>query len=106
MSDNNKLKIFEDKRVRMEWNEEEQDWYVSIVDVVGVLTEQPTPRAAAKYWSVLKVRLKKEGSQLTTNCSQLKMIAEDGKKVVTSLNAKNLKALNGKHYEVLEEDFE
>jgi len=85
MSENNKIKVFEDKRVRMEWSEEEQDWYVSIVDVIGVLTEQPTQRSAAKYWSVLKTRLKKEGSQLTTNCRQLKMVAEDGKLRLTDV---------------------
>ena len=76
---NNKIEIFDNKNIRMEWNEDEQDRYVSIVDVIGILTEQLTQRNAAKYWSVLKVRLKKEGSELTTNCSQLKMVAEDGK---------------------------
>jgi hypothetical protein len=81
----NRIKIFEDKKIRMEWNEDEQDWNVSIVDVVGVLTEQPTHRGAAKYWSVLKVRLKNEGSQLTTNCRQLKMVAEDGKMRLTDV---------------------
>ena len=85
MAENNKIKVFDDKKIRMEWSEEEQDWYVSIVDVVSVLTEQPTQRSAAKYWSVLKVRLKKEGSQLTTNCSQLKMAAEDGKLRLTDV---------------------
>ena len=77
MSD--KLKVFEDKRIRHEWNEHEQDWYLSIVDVVEILTEQPTHDGARKYWSVLKTRLKKEGNELTTICSQLKMQAADGK---------------------------
>ena len=77
MSD--KLKVFEDKRIRYEWNEDEQDWYLSIVDVVEILTEQPTHDGARKYWSVLKTRLKKEGNELTTICSQLKMQAADGK---------------------------
>jgi hypothetical protein len=85
VSENNKIKVFDDKKIRMEWSEEEQAWYVSIVDVVGVLTEQSTQRSAAKYWSVLKVRLKKEGSELTTNCSQLKMTAEDGKLRLTDV---------------------
>ena len=86
MSDkNDKIKIFDDKKIRMEWNEEEQDWYVSIVDVISILTEQPTQRSAAKYWSVLKVRLNKEGSELTTNCSQLKMVAEDGEMRLTDV---------------------
>ena len=81
----NNIQLFEDKRIRMAWDEEKEEWLLSIVDVVGVLTEQPTQRSAAKYWSVLKVRLKKEGSQLTTNCRQLKMTAEDGKKRLTDV---------------------
>ena len=81
----NNIQLFEDKRIRTAWDEEKQEWLFSIVDVVGVLTEQPTQRSAAKYWSVLKVRLKKEGSQLTTNCSQLKMTAADGKQRLTDV---------------------
>jgi hypothetical protein len=77
--DNNKIQLFEDKRIRTAWDEEKETWYFSIVDVVGVLTEQATSRGAAKYWSVLKTRMKSEGNQLTTNCRQLKMTAEDGK---------------------------
>jgi hypothetical protein len=72
----NKLKVFESKQIRTLWNAEEEEWYFSVVDVVAVLTDSPEPR---KYWSVLKTRLKKEGSELTTNCSQLKMQAADGK---------------------------
>lgn len=71
-----KLKVFENKQIRTLWNAEEEEWYFSVVDIVGVLTDSPEPR---KYWSVLKTRLKKEGSELTTNCSQLKMQAADGK---------------------------
>lgn len=85
MSENNKIQLFEDKRIRTAWNEETEEWYFSIVDVVGVLTEQPDTRHAAKYWSVLKTRLKKEGSELTTNCSQLKMVADDGKRRLTDV---------------------
>ena len=70
------IKIFEDKKVRTLWDAEREKWYISIVDVILVLTNSPNPR---KYWSVLKSRLKKEGSQLATNCSQLKMLASDGK---------------------------
>lgn len=70
------IQLFEEKKVRVVWNQEEEKWYFSIVDVIGVLTESPNAR---KYWSVLKTRLKKEGSELTTNCSQLKMKATDGK---------------------------
>jgi hypothetical protein len=70
------IKLFENTHVRTVWDAEQEKWYISIVDVIAVLTESPNPR---KYWSVLKTRLKKEGSQLTTNCSQLKMEASDGK---------------------------
>ncbi|MDR2571002.1 MAG: hypothetical protein LBD23_12055, partial [Oscillospiraceae bacterium] len=82
----NKIKIFEDKRVRMEWDEDEQDWYVSIVDVVAVLTDQPTTRNASTYWAVLKKRLAEEGAnQLLTNCKQLKLMAADGKRYSTDV---------------------
>jgi prophage antirepressor-like protein len=76
------IKLFEDKRVRVLWDEEQEKWFFSIVDVVGVLSESDNPR---KYWSVLKTRLKSEGSQLATNCSQLKMKAEDGKMRMTDV---------------------
>jgi hypothetical protein len=85
MEENNTIQLFEDKRIRTAWDAEKQEWYFSVIDVVGVLTEQPTQRGAAKYWSVLKVRLKNEGSQLPTICSQLKMTAEDGKKRLTDV---------------------
>lgn len=71
-----KLKLFNDKQIRAQWNADEEEWYFSVVDVIAVLTESENPR---KYWSVLKTRLKKEGSEVTTNCSQLKMLAPDGK---------------------------
>jgi hypothetical protein len=70
------LQLFEQKQVRSLWNEEEEKWYFSIVDVVGILSESPNPN---NYWKVLKNRLKKEGSQLVTNCNQLKMVSSDGK---------------------------
>ncbi len=70
------IKVFENKKVRTLWDEDQEKWYFSIVDVIEVLTESPNAR---KYWSVLKMRLKKEGSQLATNCSQLKMQSADGK---------------------------
>lgn len=76
MTQQNAIKIFEEKKVRTVWDSETEEWYFSIVDVIAVLTDSPNPR---KYWSVLKNRLKKEGSQLTTNCSQLKMPSGDGK---------------------------
>jgi len=76
MDQNKAIKLFNSKEIRVEWNEEEEKWYFSIIDVTAVLTDSTNPR---KYWSVLKTRLKKEGNQLATNCSQLKMQASDGK---------------------------
>ena len=71
-----KIALFENKKIRSVWVETEEKWYFSIVDVIGALTGSANPR---KYWSVLKTRLKAEGSELTTKCSQLKMRAADGK---------------------------
>ena len=85
MAQNDKIQLFEDKRIRTAWDEEKEEWYFSIVDVVAVLTDQPDQRHAAKYWSVLKTRLKKEGGELTTNCSQLKMRSADGKRYNTDV---------------------
>lgn len=74
------LQLFENKRIRYEWDEANEEWLFSIVDVVGVLTDQPTQRGASNYWAKLKERLSDEGaSQLLTNCQQLKMKAADGK---------------------------
>jgi hypothetical protein len=70
------VRLFEDKKMRSQWDENNEKWYFSIIDVVEILTESPNAR---KYWSVLKSRLKKEGSQLATNCSQLKLKSSDGK---------------------------
>ena len=77
-----KIRLFGEKQVRSVWDEERELWYLSIIDIVGVLTDSPNPR---KYWSVLKTRLKKEGSQLATNCSQLKLKAADGKNYLTDV---------------------
>jgi hypothetical protein len=85
MKPNDKIQLFENQRIRTAWDEEKEEWYFSIVDVVAVLTDQPDQRHAAKYWSVLKTRLKKEGSELTTNCSQLKMRSADGKRYNTDV---------------------
>ena len=82
---NDKIQLFEDKRIRTAWDAEKEEWYFSIVDAVAVLTDQPDQRHAAKYWSVLKTRLKKEGSELTTKCSQLKMRSADGKRYNTDV---------------------
>ena len=70
------IQLFEDSPIRTAWDEEKEEWYFSIVDVVAVLTDQKTPRSASTYWAVLKKRLREEGaSQLLTNCKQLKMTA-------------------------------
>ena len=76
MTKNTQIKLFEDKKVRTLWDKESEEWYFSVVDVVAVLTESANPN---KYWKVLKNRLKKEGSQLVTDCNQLKMPSADGK---------------------------
>ena len=75
-----KVQLFENQPIRTAWDEENEEWYFSIVDVVGVLTEQPDTDGARNYWKVTKNRLKKEGSQLVTNCNQLKMLSQDGKR--------------------------
>lgn len=80
MAAHNEIQLFEGKRIRTIWDVENEEWYFSVVDVISVLTDQPDQRRAAKYWSVLKTRLKREGSELPTNCSQLKLIAADGKR--------------------------
>ncbi len=82
MTKQDQVKIFEEKKVRTLWDADQEKWYLSIVDVIAVLTDSPNPR---KYWSVLKTRLKAEGSQLTTNCSQLKMQSADGKFYLTDV---------------------
>ncbi|MBO7568353.1 MAG: hypothetical protein J6T60_14805 [Bacteroidales bacterium] len=82
MTKKTSIKIFEEKKVRSVWNEEEEKWYFSVVDVVGVLTDSDNPR---KYWSVLKTRLKQEGNETATNCSRLKMEASDGKNRLTDV---------------------
>ena len=86
MAQNDKIQLFEDKRIRTAWDEEKEEWYFSIVDVVAVLTDQPDARHASTYWAVLKKRLNNEGAgQLLTNCKQLKMTASDGRKRLTDV---------------------
>lgn len=87
---NNKLpervELFEDQPIRTAWVEEKEEWYFSVVDVIGALTEQDDYQKARKYWNKLKERLKNEGAnQLVTNCHQLKMTAQDGKKRLTDV---------------------
>ena len=82
------IKVFEDKKIRTQWNEQEEDWYFSVVDVIEALTDSVQPR---KYWSDLKNKLKDEGSELSEKIGQLKMIARDGKSRLTDVvNTKNL----------------
>jgi len=76
----NNIQLFEDKRIRTAWDEKNEEWLFSVVDVVGMLTDQSTQRGASNYWAKLKERLNEEGAnQLLTNCQQLKMKAADGK---------------------------
>ena len=70
------IKIFEEKKVRTVWDDETEDWFFSIVDVVAILTDSPNP---SNYWKVLKHRLRKEGNESVTNCNQLKLPSTDGK---------------------------
>jgi prophage antirepressor-like protein len=85
MDSNTSIKIFETKRVRTAWNEDEEEWYFSVVDVVGILTDQPTQDGARNYWKVLKKRLIEEGNELVTNCNRLKLPAQDGKMRMTDV---------------------
>ena len=85
MAQNNQIQLFENKRIRTAWDAEKEEWYFSIVDVVGVLTDQPDYQAARNYWKVTKKRLKDEGNETVTSCNQLKMIATDGKKRLTDV---------------------
>jgi hypothetical protein len=80
-----KIQLFEDRRVRTAWDEESEEWLFSVVDVVAVLTEQTTQRGASNYWAKLKERLAAEGSQLLTDCQQLKLLAADGKRYKTDV---------------------
>ena len=82
MKKETEIKLFENKKVRTVWDEEKEKWYLSIVDVVAVLTESPNPR---NYWKVLKHRLAKEGNESVTNCNQLKMQSADGKFYLTDV---------------------
>ena len=82
------IKVFENKKIRTQWNEQEEDWYFSVVDVIEALTDTTNPQT---YWRVLKKRLKDEGNETVTNCNALKMIAKDGKQRLTDVvNTKDL----------------
>ena len=81
----NEIQLFEDQKIRVAWDAEQEEWYFSIVDVVGVLTDSPDYNNGRKYWNKLKQRLKEEGSELVTNCHRLKMRAADGKNRLTDV---------------------
>ena len=86
MSEQDKIQLFENQKIRTAWDTEKEEWYFSVTDVIAVLTEQPTARGASNYWAKLKQRLKEEGAdELLTNCQQLKMIASDGKRRATDV---------------------
>lgn len=84
-AENKSIALFGEQGIRREWDAEEEKWWFSVIDVVGVLTDQPNARGATLYWSKLKQRLKEEGDQLLTNCQQLKLTSADGKKYKTDV---------------------
>ena len=85
MDQNESIQLFEDRRIRTAWDETNEEWYFSVVDVVGVLTDSPDYNTGRKYWNKLKQRLREEGSELVAKCHQLKMTAADGKKRLTDV---------------------
>ncbi|MEG1753399.1 MAG: hypothetical protein RR234_05745, partial [Christensenella sp.] len=85
METNQSIQLFEDKRIRTAWDEEKEEWYFSVVDIVAVLTDQPSQRSASNYWRKLKQRMREEGNQLVTDCHQLKLKAADGKRYNTDV---------------------
>lgn len=85
MDKQHKIKLFEQKQVRTHWDEEQEKWYFSIVDVISILTDQSDYQLSRNYWKVLKSRLLKEGNETVTNCNQLKFVAEDGKMRLTDV---------------------
>lgn len=85
MTKQNAIKIFEEKKVRTVGDSDKEEWYFSIVDVIEILTDQPTHQGARNYWKVLKNRMSKEGNETVTNCNRLKLLAEDGKMRLTDV---------------------
>ena len=86
MTKKEQIQLFEDRKVRTVWDEEQEKWYFSIVDVCGVLTDQPDYDRAKNYWKVLKFRIAQEGNELVTNCNQLKLVSpKDGKRYLTDV---------------------
>ena len=82
MTQKQSLKLFEERNVRTIWDDTQEKWYFSVVDVIAILTDSATPR---NYWKVLKNRLKKEGNESVTNCNQLKLLSSDGKRYLTDV---------------------
>lgn len=85
MSEQEKIQLFENQKIRTAWDSEKEEWYFSIVDVVGALTDAVDYETSRKYWNKLKQRLKEEGNQLVTNCHQVKLKAADGKRRLTDV---------------------
>lgn len=81
----NKIKLFQEQKIRTHWDEKEEKWYFSIIDIVEILTEQKNYQGARNYWKVLKHRLVKEGNETVTNCNRLKMPSADGKMRLTDV---------------------
>ena len=79
MTNNKQITIFEGRKIRRLWDEKKEKWYFPVIDIIAILTEQSDYKKAKTYWTTLKNRLKNEGSELVTNCDQLKMLAQDGK---------------------------
>ena len=82
MTQKQSIQLFEERNVRTIWDDVQEKWYFSVVDVIAILTDSPTPR---NYWKVLKNRLKKEGNESVTNCNQLKLLAADGKRYLSDV---------------------
>jgi len=99
MANNDLIQFWGDKKVRTSWDPEKEKWFFSIVDVCGVLTDQPDEEHARNYWKVLKHRLKKEGNETVTNCNQLKMKAADDKMRLTDV-ADMEQMFRLKHYRI------
>ena len=85
MEKHNKIQLFQDRKVRTLWDDENEKWYFSIVDVIEILTDQPHYQGARNYRKVLKIRLKAEGNETGTNCNRLKLLAADGKMRLTDV---------------------
>ena len=85
MTKKQEIQLFEEKKVRSVWDSEQEKWYFSIVDICGILTDQPDQERARNYWKVLKYRLIKEGNETVTNCNRLKLLAADGKMRLTDV---------------------